>query len=207
MIAILLAATASAAELSFGTGLDINDIFITQTNLRLGASQPLMRHVRGRVDTTFSLDFGQADWTRLTKELVNEASVSPDISKRRVGATASLVIEPFRGEVGGLWTSFSFLAGAGIQSTVDDLDALQTDSTDEQAMATRKQVHPAAIHGWTVTVFPSSSVGLGLTFDTITYMETIRATTTEMKGYRSISLDLVIPLGPRDRPSMEGAAR
>ena len=115
--------------------------------------------VEGSFD--FSPDLGESDWKPLTKQLVEENNVSPDISKLNYFASLSMQYAPIYGKVaiiGKNIINFDVYGnfGLGVTRTADDLEALQA-TGDAKAEATQFQFQPTTTFGGGLRVrFPEN---------------------------------------------------
>ncbi|MDP2311197.1 MAG: outer membrane beta-barrel domain-containing protein [Pseudomonadota bacterium] len=124
------------------------------------------------------------DWKPLSKQLLLENSVSPDISKLTAHGSLALAFSPIYGKaaVGRKIIAFDIFGyfGLGITATQDDLVALQND--DESAVLTQNQVHPTTVIGGGARVAFSESVAARVEGKSMSYIETVNSTTLEMKN-------------------------
>ena len=134
----------------------------------------------------FSPDLGDADWKELTKQLVEENSVSPDISKLQALANICFVFSPIYGKTAVLNNKIVLFDlygkfGMGVVQTVDDLSALQAED-DPSAQSTQVQVHPTSNFGAGVRMIFNKNLAARIEGRSMIYIETIDATTLEMKN-------------------------
>jgi hypothetical protein len=142
------------------------------------------------VDLHFSPDLGEADWKPLTNQLIQENHVSPDISKINYAGRFGLTVFPVEYSTVEVQTKMGFGTSIGVVKTSDDLQALDTESGDDRAVVTQNQMHPCL--GFVVT----GEVWKGLTggrlrVDQVMYIETVNATTLEMKNNSVVMIDLM----------------
>lgn len=135
----------------------------------------------------YSPDFQERDWKPITDQLVTKNNVSPDLSKLQLIANATFQFSPIYGKValsGNKIINFDIYGafGAGITQTHDDPEALQTDETDEVYMSTADQIHPTTNFGGGVRVVFNETVCFRVDGRSLVYIETINATTLEMKN-------------------------
>jgi hypothetical protein len=202
MMALLWAAalsTAAAGELSVGAFTTLNDPFLRTRGLAGGVQLPLMAGsvappVHLGVRGSWSPRLRDDDWTPLTTQLVTENSVSPDIS--RLSWTAMLVGEVplFRSPHPEGHVDLRLHGGLGWVSTVDDLDALQAVG-EERAESTQFQRHTASLYGLSTVVQPSRGPGLRVCVEWVDYVETVNATTLEVKGLLRVGLEAQLVFG------------
>ncbi|MDP2312116.1 MAG: outer membrane beta-barrel domain-containing protein [Pseudomonadota bacterium] len=124
------------------------------------------------------------DWKDLSKQLLLENSVSPDISKLTAHGSMALAFSPIYGKaaVGRSIIAFDIFGyfGLGVTATTDDLVALQND--DDSAVLTQNQVHPTTIVGGGARVAFSEGVAARVEGKSMSYIETVNSTTLEMKN-------------------------
>ena len=140
--------------------------------------------VEGTFD--FAPDLGEGDWKPLTTQLVNENSVSPDISKLTMFGSLTFQYSPIYGKlaiVGRDIILFDVYGnfGMGFTRTTDDLNALQAQG-EERAMATEFQTHPTTNFGGGLRIIFGESIAARVEARSMVYIETVNATTLEMKN-------------------------
>ena len=128
------------------------------------------------------------DWKPLSCQLLEKNSVSPDISRLTAHGALGLQFSPIYGKVaaGNSIVAFDIYGtvGLGITATEDDLVALQADDEppDGDAHRTQNQVHPTTVMGGGARVALSELVAVRLEVKSMTYIETVKSTTLEMKN-------------------------
>ncbi|HCH63579.1 MAG: hypothetical protein CL927_08360 [Deltaproteobacteria bacterium] len=140
--------------------------------------------VEGTFD--FAPDLGEGDWKPLTTQLVNENSVSPDISKLTMFGSLTFQYSPIYGKlaiVGRDIILFDVYGnfGMGFTRTTDDLEALQA-TGEERAEATQFQTHPTTNFGGGLRVIFGENIAARVEARSMVYIETVNATTLEMKN-------------------------
>lgn len=124
------------------------------------------------------------DWKPLSKQLLLENSVSPDISKLTAHGSLALAYSPIYGKaaVGRSIIAFDVYGyfGLGVTQTQDDLVALQNDGAE--AVATQNQVHPTTVMGGGARVAFNQGVAVRVEGKSMSYIETVNSTTLEMKN-------------------------
>ena len=124
------------------------------------------------------------DWKPLSKQLLLENSVSPDISKLTAHGSLALAFSPIYGKaaVGRSIIAFDVYGyfGLGVTQTQDDLVALQNDGAE--AVATQNQVHPTTVMGGGARVAFNQGVAVRVEGKSMSYIETVNSTTLEMKN-------------------------
>jgi outer membrane beta-barrel protein len=125
------------------------------------------------------------DWKPLSKQLLEENSVSPDISKLTAHGSAGFAYSPIYGKaaVGRSIIAFDIYGhfGLGFTATQDDLKALQKENEDS-AIQTQNQVHPTTVYGGGARVAFNESLAVRLEGKAMSYVETVDSTTLEMKN-------------------------
>jgi outer membrane beta-barrel protein len=134
----------------------------------------------------FSPDLGESDWKPLTKQLVEENNVSPDISKLNYFASISMQYAPIYGKValvGKNIINFDIYGnfGLGMTRTADDLEALQA-TGDAKAESTQFQFQPTTTFGGGLRVSFTENIAARIEGKSLIYIETVNATTLEMKN-------------------------
>jgi outer membrane beta-barrel protein len=140
--------------------------------------------MEGMVD--FSPDLGDADWKPLTKQLVEENSVSPDISKLQSFGSFCFIFSPLYGKGAVLSNriiNFDIYGkfGMGITQTKDDLEALQA-KEDPRAQSTEVQSHATTNFGAGAKIIFNQNMAVRVEGRSMIYIEAVNATTLEMKN-------------------------
>ncbi len=126
------------------------------------------------------------DWKALSKQLLLENSVSPDISKLDAMGSAALSFSPIYGKaaVGRKIIAFDMYGafGLGVVHTADDPKALQVDSGDEHFVGSDQEWHPTTVISGGARVAFGESIAARIEGKSMSYIETINSTTLEMKN-------------------------
>jgi len=126
------------------------------------------------------------DLTPLSKQLIRENSVSPDISKLTAHGSLGLAYSPIYGKaaVGSRIIAFDIYGhfGAGFTMTQDDLDTLGEEGEAPEALATANQVHPTTVFGGGARVAFTKSMAARAEVKSMSYIETISSNRLEMKN-------------------------
>lgn len=176
--------SAQRVGLSVGYEFVANDPFLYRRGWRHGVTwQPSPWAEVGATVTWYPIlgngGENDADWKPLSKQLLLENSVSPDISKMWLQAQLVARVRAFRAPLGGEWEgSAGVLVGGAVFVTSDDLVALQNDG--EEAMATQNQVHPGLAYGLFADM-TTEYVGFRLRAESDAYIEVVNSTNLEMK--------------------------
>ncbi len=173
-------------ELSPHLAFVSNDPFLNRYILGTGLGYNLTEifAIEGMVD--FSPDLGEGDWKPLTKQLVDENHVSPDISKLTYFGSACFVFSPIYGKAaitGRKIINFDIYGkfGMGFTRTADDLEALQSVG-DPRAEATQYQMHPTTNFGGGARIIFNENLAARIEGRSMVYIEAVNATTLEMKN-------------------------
>lgn len=163
-----------------------NDPFLNRYIIGTGIGYNLTEVFAVEAMLDYSPDLGQADWKPLTKQLVEENSVSPDISKLTAFGEFAFVFSPIYGKaavLGRKVINFDVYGkfGAGITQTADDLTALDAEG-DPRAQSTQFQWHPTTNFGGGVRVIFNQNIAARVEGRSMMYIETVNATTLEMKS-------------------------
>ncbi len=125
------------------------------------------------------------DWKQLSKQLLLENSVSPDISKLDAHGSFGLAFSPIYGKaaVGRNIIAFDIYGhfGLGFVHTNDDLLALQAEG-EQSAIDTQDEWHPTTVIGVGTRVAFTPSVAARVEGKSMSYIETVNSTTLEMKN-------------------------
>lgn len=125
------------------------------------------------------------DWKPLSKQLLLENSVSPDISKLTAHGSVGLMYSPIYGKaaVGHKIIVFDIYGGFGLGATqtTDDLVALQAEN-EPDAIATQNQWHPTTVINVGARVAFNPTVAARIEGKSMSYIETVSSTTLEMKN-------------------------
>ncbi len=128
------------------------------------------------------------DWKPLSCQLLTKNSVSPDISRLTAHGAIGLQFAPIYGKVAAGDSIIAFdiygTVGLGITQTEDDLVALQADdeAPDGDAHRSASEVHPTTVMGGGARIAFSETVAVRAEVKSMTYIETVKATTLEMKN-------------------------
>lgn len=191
------AADFSELRLGFSSGFEsvTNDPFLKRTGVRLGTSIAPAPWVEFGPSFIFFPILGNGgendpDWKTLSKQLLLESSVSPDISKIDWELQAVVRIRAVSYETGEWTFAIGALAGAAMVHTRDDPEALQVDQGDPAFSATANQVHFGPVEGlyWDAL---SGNFGLRFRAENVGYIETINSTTLEMKNNMVVGAEML----------------
>ena len=158
-----------------------NDPFLNRYIIGTGIGYNLTEVFAVEAMLDYSPDLGQADWKPLTKQLVEENSVSPDISKLTAFGEFAFVFSPIYGKaavLGRKVINFDVYGkfGAGMTQTADDLTALDAEG-DPRAQSTQFQWHPTTNFGGGVRVIFNQNIAARVEGRSMMYIETVNATT------------------------------
>ena len=172
-------------EVATHLGEVVNDPFIRRHLIGAGFTWHLTDIVGVELSGTFSPDLGRADWKPLTKQIVDNNHVTPDISKVIGMGGVHLQFAPIYGKtaLNGRIVHFDLFGsfGIGAAHTVDDLEALGKIG-DPVAESTRVQTHPSLDTGVGLRVAISRDLTIRLEGRGVSYLEVLESTTLEMKN-------------------------
>lgn len=205
---LLFAATGHAMEVGGGVQAVVNDPFLRQRGLVVAARHHLTQSVSVGLLGTYYPDRDTADWTKLTTQLVEENSVSPDLSKQGLTLALPVGIDPLYTRVGQFHIEAQLYVGPAVIRTKDDLAALQAEG-DERAESTQFQTHLGSVFGFTSDLFWTDKTAVRFRIHRQTHIETVSGTTLEMKGNFMLGAEFVYMLSAppwgRVGPSSGGA--
>jgi outer membrane beta-barrel protein len=173
-------------EITPHAGSVVNDPFLNRYIVGTGVGYHITEIFAVEASFDFAPDLGEADWKPLTSQLVKENHVSPDISKLTYFMSTVFQFSPIYGKVAvmgrdivnfDLFGSF----GMGLTRTKDDLRALQAEG-DPRAMSTQFQMHPTTNFGGGLRIIFGENFATRLEGRSMVYIETVNATTLEMKN-------------------------
>lgn len=164
-----------------------NDPFLNRYIAGAGINYNITEIFAVEVNLDFSPDLGDADWKPVTKQLIEENHVSPDISKLTYFGAATFMFSPIYGKVavvGREIINFDIFAafGMGMTRTSESLEALDAESTNERAVVTQHQVHPTTNFGGGARIIFGENLALRIDGRSMVYIETVNATQLEMKN-------------------------
>ena len=194
-----LTATAQASETALYAGLGgvFNDPFLKRNILSAGIQvRPQVRFrdqptVAFGADAWFAPNIGDTDWKALTKTLIEEMHVSPDISKITFALRANAVIYPGKYTNGSIETKVGIGTSFGFVRTTDDIEALDSTDQNERAVVTQHQIHPCSGLMLVGEIW-RDNLGLRLRLDNVAFIEGVNATTLEYKGNSALLVDLMV---------------
>lgn len=172
-------------ELSPHLGWVTNDPFVNRYLVGFEAIYHATEIFGAGISTTYSPNFGTFDYKSVTKQLVEENQVSPDISRITFFSSATLQFSPIYGKVavgqGIIIFDVYLKGGVGIVFTQDDLKALQG-TDDPLAQATANEWHPTSNFGGGIRASFGPNFAAKLEGTSMVYIETVNSVTLEMKN-------------------------
>lgn len=173
-------------ELSPHVAFVANDPFLNRYIAGAGIARHITEVFAVELTADFSPDLAEGDWKPLTKQLVEENRVSPDISKLTYFGALTFQFSPIYGKVavvGREIITFDIYGqfGMGMTRTADDLTALQAEG-DPRAQSTQFQIHPTTNFGGGLRIGFSPNISARVEGRSMVYIETVNATTLEMKN-------------------------
>jgi hypothetical protein len=189
----LVASPSFAAKhvVSAGAGAVTNDPFLRRRLLSVGYESRPEQRVSFGINLQFSPDLGDSDWKPITKQLIEENHVSPDISKLTYAGRMALTVFPVQHSEPSFMTKVGFGTSAGLVRTSESLEALDTEATDERARVTQHQLHPCFGFALTAEVWRADGFGIRMRRDMMVYIETVNATQLEMKNNGLFLIDVM----------------
>lgn len=135
---------------------------------------------------TFSPTFGTLDYKGITKQIIGENEVTPDISRIQFYVNGNFQFSPIYGKVAlgaGRIIGFDLFGvfGTGVVNTKDDLVALQK-TDDPAAIATESQFHPTLNFGGGIRIIFSDTFAWRIEGRGLSYIEVLESSTLEMKN-------------------------
>lgn len=196
-ISASVAIATPSPTLQIGPSALVSDPLLRQFGIQGTATIPLTDHYGVLFGTGIYLNRGQADWSALTKQIVEENKVSPDISKHRLSAYSALYVEPAHFSDGDLSASIGAYAGVGFVNTQDDLEALGSDSSEAQATA--NEIHPAGIWGMYTDLYFTPTTHMRFKAHKTHYIEVVASKTLLVKTslFLGAEIGFALPNGQR----------
>lgn len=177
--------------LSAGMETSVDDPFLATAGPRVSLEYNFSREVVLGLSAALYPDLGQTNWRRHTRFLIEELNVSPDISAARSRLGPYLQVAPVRSELpGGLTSSVLLVGGLGLVHTIDDLEALQTDESDSQAVTTMSQNHLEGLIGIGAAV-GSQKVSVRGRVTNHSYLEVVNSDTLEKRSQVLLGLEVL----------------
>ncbi len=135
----------------------------------------------------WSPDFEKRDWKGVTTQLVEKNRVSPDISKLSWYTNANFQFTPINGKFAvGNRAIINFdvfgIFGTGRAATNDDLEAINAEDNEQDALATERQIHVTTNIGGGFRFIFTKAIAARLEGRSMIYIETISSTKLEMKN-------------------------
>ena len=181
---------AAEHQAAMGVGGVNNDPFLVRRMLSAGYEYRPQPNLSVGVDLHYSPDLGDKDWKPLTKQLIEENHVSPDISKIMYAARVGVTVFPVEYSTSTIQTKVGFGTNMGVVTTSDDLQALDTESSDDRAVVTQEQNHPCVGFVLSGEVW-MDAMGARIRMDRLMYIETVNAITLEMKNTSVLMVDVM----------------
>ncbi len=164
-----------------------NDPFLNRYIIGTGINYNITEIFAVELNMDFAPDLKDADWKPLTRQLIEENHVSPDISKLTYFGSMTFMFSPIYGKiavVGRKIINFDIFGsfGMGITRTSDDLQALDAEAGEDRAVSTQHQMHPTTNFGGGARVIFGPNIAARIEGRSMVYIETVKATTLEMKN-------------------------
>ncbi len=167
-------------------GFVTSDPFLNRYLIGAGLTYHVTEILGVELSGTFSPDLGEGDYKAITKQLINENQVSPDISRVMWFLELGLVFSPIYGKVAiggksiGNYDIYGVF-GTGVTQTREDLDALQSPD-DPITLATATQIHPTSNIGGGIRMVFGPSIAVKVDARSMIYVETVNSTVLELKN-------------------------
>lgn len=163
-----------------------NDPFLNRYLLGAGFTYHLTEVFAAEIDGAYSPVLGEADWKPLTDQLKDYNAVMPDISPMNFVGSGCFAFSPIYGKVaifGRRVIAFDIFGvfGMGFAYTRDDLEAIGGEG-DDMAEATANDYHATTNFGGGARVELSQNIAVRLEGRSLIYIESVQATTLEMKN-------------------------
>lgn len=167
-------------------GFVTNDPFLNRYLLGLGFTYHPTEVLALEATIDYSPDLGDLDLKAVTKEIIDNNGVTPDISKINFYSTVNVQYSPIYGKLAaGQSRIIGFdlfgLFGTGVVNTLDDLEALQK-TGDPAAEISANQFHPALSYGGGLRVLLNESIAFRFEGRGLSFIEVLESTTLEMKN-------------------------
>ncbi|TVQ91788.1 MAG: outer membrane beta-barrel domain-containing protein [Deltaproteobacteria bacterium] len=169
-------------------GFVSNDPFINRYIVGGNVGYHFTEVLSAELSGSFSPDFGEGDWKPITRQIIENNKVSPDISKIIWAVNATAQFAPIYGKIailGGQIIIFDIygLFGMGITGTRDDLEAIQCAGIEgTPCVLTANQVHPTTTLGGGFRVAFSDRFATRIEGRSLSFIETLNGTSLEMKN-------------------------
>jgi outer membrane beta-barrel protein len=173
-------------EVAPHVGFVSNDPFLNRYLLGAAFTYHPTELLGVEVTADYSPNLGDLDLKAVTKEIILNNGVTPDISKINFYSTVNLTFSPIYGKLAaGQSRIIAFdifgLFGTGVVNTLDDLEALQK-TDDPRAQASQNQFHPALSYGGGLRVLLNESFAIRAEGRGLSFIEVLESTTLEMKN-------------------------
>ena len=160
---------------SFSTGFEwvANNPFVHQRGLRTALMVEATPWLSSYLSVGVSPNFGEADWTALTRELVDNNRIAPDIS--RIASRGMLMTRwmPIHTQ-GKVSSTLGLATGVGLVHTVDDLAIIQSQDRPQYQTSAR-QLHLG--NAWSIDAeVRRENLGFRVRYDLSSFRERIGPT-------------------------------
>jgi outer membrane beta-barrel protein len=183
-------------------GFVSNDPFINRYIFGGNAGYHFTEILSAEISGSFSPNFGQGDWKPITRQIIENNKVSPDISKVIWVMNATAQFAPIYGKIAvGPRAIIIFdiygLFGMGVTGTQDDLEAIQCAGVEgSPCVLTASQQHVTTTIGGGFRVALSDSFAVRLEGRSLSFIETLNGSSLEMKNNFIIQASATFFLSP-----------
>ena len=181
-------ALASEGVVSIGPTVEVNDVFVQRKGVAVSGEYRPKEFLAVGLDYRRFMGGGSDHWSPLTKELIDNLNISPDISTRQWVSKATVTIFGLKHSTSTADLAVGFGVGVGVVKTAEDLEALDAEQSDERAESTELQTHPTAGYSLIGEAWWGDN-GVRFRMEVDGYIETVNATTLEMKSPINIGVE------------------
>jgi len=174
-----------------GAGGVTNDPFVRVPFVAIGYESRPEERVSIGADLHYSPIAGESSWKPITKQLIEENHVSPDISNINYAGRLALTVFPVQHREPSFMTKVGFSTSLGLVSTSESLEALDAEAGNERAIVTQHQRHPCFGFAITAEVWRDNGFGIRMRRDRMVHIETVNATQLEMKNNAMFMIDVM----------------
>jgi hypothetical protein len=175
---------------SVGAGGVTNDPFVRVPFVAIGYESRPEERVSIGANLHYSPSLGDTNWKPITKQLIEENHVSPDISNINYAGRLALTVFPVQHREPTFMTKVGFATSVGMVHTSESFESLDS-YEGPRAVSTSKQFHPCLGFAITAEVWRDNGFGIRMRRDRMVHIETVNATQLEMKSNAMFMIDLM----------------